>query len=131
MVKEKANSFYDGIENIISPFHPDGWLQLVTLSQQELALLPLLPDRLHIGEAACLCIARQRGWGILTDDRAARKQAQSWGLTVSGTLGVLVAAIQDGTITVHKANELLHGMIDRAYYHSPVTDINQLLNMKR
>ena len=92
---------------------------------------PSLPERLHAGENACLCIAHRRSWGILTDDRAARKQASAWGIPVSGTLGVLVTAIRDGHIPVDEANELLQQMIRKARYRSPVTDLNQLLNNDR
>jgi len=72
--------FYAGIEQYISPFTLDGWLHLVALTEDELPLLASLPNRLHLGEAACLCIARQRNWGFLTDDRAARKQAEVWNI---------------------------------------------------
>lgn len=105
----------------------DGWLHLVALSEAELVLLATLSRRLHSGEAACLCLARHRGWGFLTDDRAARAQAQSWGVPFSGTLGVLILAIQDGRLTLEDGNTLLRGMVQRANYRSPVSDLQQLL----
>jgi predicted nucleic acid-binding protein len=77
--------------------------------------------------AACLCIARQRGWGFLTDDRATRQQAQAWNIPLSGTIGVLLLAIQDGRLTVDEGNALLRVMMDKAHYHSPTTDLRQLL----
>ncbi|CAN5432710.1 DUF3368 domain-containing protein [soil metagenome] len=117
--------FYAGIEQQISPFASDGWLHLVTMTEDELTMLPSLPNRLHLGEAACLCIARQRGWGFLTDDRAARKQA--WEIVFSGTLGILVLAIQDRHINLDDGNILLQTMIQRANYRSPVTDLQALL----
>lgn len=123
-------AFYQGIEQLISPLYPNGWLHLVTMNEDELALLATLPERLHSGEVACLCIARQRGWGILTDDRAARKQAQAWNILVSGTLGVLVLAVQDERISVDEANDLLQGMVIHAKYRSPIMDIRQLLKPK-
>lgn len=120
-------SFYTGIEQHIHPFNPNGWLHLVTMTEAELLLLPLLPTHLHGGEIACLCIAHQRGWGFLTDDRAARKQAQAWQIPVSGTLGILVLAIQDALLTVEDGNAILQAMIQHAKYRSPVTDLAQLL----
>ena len=120
-------AFYDDIEQHIVPFAPAGWLRLVTMTEDELQLSASLPARLHQGERACLCIARQRGWGILTDDRAARKQAIAWGIPLSGTIGVLLLAIQDGRLAVDEGNALLSEMIERANYRSPTTDLRSLL----
>lgn len=120
--------FYDGIEQHIVPFTPTGWLELITLSTEELPLLSSLPLSLHRGEGACLCIARQRGWGFLTDDRAARQQASAWGIAVSGTLGVLLLAVEGGRLTVAQGNAVLKRMIELARYRSPVTDLGLLLS---
>jgi len=120
-------AFYDGIEQHITPFAPDGWLHLVAPTEDEVRLSVSLPAHLHRGEITCLCIARQRGWGFLTDDRAARQQAQLWNIPLSGTIGVLLLAIQDGRLIVDEGNTLLQAMIDKAHYRSPTTDLRQLL----
>lgn len=120
-------AFYDGIERHIAPFAPDGWLRLVAPTDDEVGLFASLPAHLHRGEVACLCIARQRGWGFLTDDRAARQQAQLWNIPLSGTIGVLLLAIQDGRLSVGEGNSLLQAMINKACYRSPTTDLRQLL----
>jgi len=86
-----------------------------------------LPEQLHRGEAACLCIARQRGWDFLSDERAARRQAEKWNVPVSGTLGVLVTAIQQSRLSPDAANAVLQTMLDRANYRTPVTDLRLLL----
>jgi predicted nucleic acid-binding protein len=120
-------AFYDGIERHVTPFAPDGWLHLVAPTDDELRLSTSLPASLHRGEVACLCIARQRVWGFLTDDRAARWQAQAWNIPLSGTIGVLLLAIQDGRLTVEEGNALLRTMIEKAHYHSPTTDLRQIV----
>ena len=120
-------AFYDGIEQHITPFAPTGWLHLVTMTEDEWQLAASLPARLHQGERACLCIARQRAWGLLTDDRAARQQAVAWNIPLSGTIGVLLLAIQDGRLTIDQGNALLNEMIDQANYRSPTTDLKLLL----
>jgi predicted nucleic acid-binding protein len=120
-------AFYDGIERHMTPFAPEGWLHLVAPTDDEVRLFASLPAHLHRGEVACLCIARQRGWGFLTDDRAARQQAQLWSIPLSGTIGVLLLAIQDGRLSVGEGNTLLRVMIDKAHYRSPTTDLRQLL----
>ena len=120
--------FYDGIEQHISPLSQSGWLYLVAMTEDELRLSAELPSTLHRGEGACLCMARQRGWGLLTDDRAARKQAVRWGISVSGTLGVLLLGVQVKRITVEEGNAILGSMVDRANYRSPVADLRALIS---
>jgi len=119
--------FYDNIEQHIYPFDSNGWLHLVAMTNEELRLSALLPTHLHQGERACLCIARQRGWGFLSDDRTARRQAVAWNIPLSGTLGVLSLAVQDGRLDIDRGNILLGEMIKRANYRSPTTDLKLLL----
>jgi len=119
--------FYDGIERHIAPFATDGWMRLVSMTDSELAMSADLSSSLHRGETACLCIARQRGWAFLSDDRAARNLAKRWGIPVTGTLGILLIAMRSERLTLDMANALLWRMIDRANYHSPVSDLRSLL----
>jgi predicted nucleic acid-binding protein len=104
-----------------------GWLHLVTLTDDELRLMSELAEQLHRGEAACLCMARRRGWGLLSDDRAARRRAEKWHISVSGTIGVLVAAIRADQLTQADANTLLQAMIATANYRAPLTDLSLLV----
>jgi len=120
-------SFYDSIEQHIEPFVSGGWLHLVSMADAELKLSLKLPRLLHAGERACLSIARQRGWGLLTDDRSARQQATAWNIPLSGTIGVLLDAIENGIVTLETANAALIDMIVRANYRSPVADLGELL----
>jgi len=120
-------AFYDGFEQHVAPLAPQGWLHLVSMTDEEWQLLATLPAHLHRGESACLCIARQRGWGLLTDDWAARRQAKRWGVPLSGTVGVLLLAVQDGRLTLEEGNALLRHMIAQCNYRSPTTDLGLLL----
>jgi predicted nucleic acid-binding protein len=121
-------AYYDGIEQHVAPFVADGWLHLVTLTDDELSLFASLPPHLHPAERTCLSIARQRGWGVLSDDRAARRQAFAWNIPLSGTIGVLLLAIRDGRITVAHGNALLREMVGRASYRTPTMDLGELLS---
>ncbi len=121
-------SFYDGIESCITPFATDGWMHIVSMTDNELALSADISLSLHRGETACLCIARERGWAFLSDDRAARNQAKRWGIPITGTLGILLMAVQSERLTIDSANTVLWRMIDQANYHSPVSDLRSLLH---
>lgn len=74
-----------------------GWLRRVVV-QDRIAIDGLL-DELHIGEAEAIVLARELQVGrVLLDDRAARNKAHLMGLTVTGTVGILLLAQQAGVI---------------------------------
>jgi predicted nucleic acid-binding protein len=55
--------------------------------------------RLGVGESACLILAIELGADLIVlDDRSARLEAQSLGLKISGTVGVLLRADKKGMI---------------------------------
>ena len=124
---EEGYDFYAGIDAQIHPFAQEGWIELVSMvDEEELRLFRSLPRRLHRGEASCLAIARHRGWAFLTDDKLARTTARAWGIVVSGTLGVLVQAVKHELLTGEAADELLQEMIARGY-RSPYSSLQRLL----
>jgi len=96
------------------------------VDDEELRLFHSLPRRLHHGEAACLAIARHRNWAFLTDDKLARTTGLALGITVSGTLGVLVQGVKRALVTVEAGDELLSEMIDRGY-RSPHAGLQRFL----
>jgi hypothetical protein len=72
-----------------------GWLQLAEV-QNRIAVDALL-DELDLGEAEAIVLARERNIGrVLLDDGLARAKAQSMGLDVTGTIGVLLLAQRSG-----------------------------------
>ena len=126
--QEAGYTFYFDFERFLHPFSAHGWLKLVTTNEDELLLFTSLPAKLHPGEAACLAIARNRHWGFLTDDKAARLQANEWNIPFSGTLGILTLAVENGLLTLADGNELLRAMRIRANYRSPIDDLSLLLS---
>lgn len=74
--------------------------------------------RLDRGEAAAICLARQRraDWVVL-DDKAGRRAASDLGLRVIGTLGLVVAARQQSRIP--NAREAFQRISDAGLYLSP------------
>jgi predicted HTH domain antitoxin len=78
--EEEAREEIQAMERIaredaqIHPFAEEGWIELVSMvDEEELRLFRSLPRRLHRGEASCLTIARHRGWAFLTDENAAER----------------------------------------------------------
>jgi len=121
--------YYEGIEQLVFPFAPDGWIELVSLQgANELRRFGEVPSRLHRGEASCLAIAKERGWAFLTDDKEARAVAKRWGIELSGTLGVLGRCVETGLLTLDEGNDLLQRMIEEANYRAPFTDLALLLD---
>lgn len=59
---------------------------------------PVRVDGLGAGESAAIGLAIEIGAALLADDLAARHHAQGLGLTVIGTLGVLVRAKRKGLV---------------------------------
>jgi predicted nucleic acid-binding protein len=45
---------------------------------------------------------------------------------ISGTLGLLKLAVEEGTLSIGEADEVLNRMIDGGYY-SPIRSIDELL----
>jgi len=73
----------------------DGWLKLLSV-QSRIAVDALL-DQLDLGEAEAIVLARELDVRrVLLDDGAARAKARQMGLTVTGTIGVLLLAKQAG-----------------------------------
>lgn len=123
--REEGYHFYEGVEQFISPFTSAGWLQLIGMvSKEELQLFGELPSSLHSGDRSCLAIAQERGFIILTDDRAMRKEAKRRHIPVSGTIGCLILAIKRGCCTLEQGNFWLNEMI-RQGYRSPTTDLTR------
>jgi len=102
------------------------WLTVLTPTAAELATAADLQRQLDPGEAECLAVALQRGCRFLSDDFAARRMAEAKGLTVSGTIGILLKGVTGGTLALPEADRLLAEMI-RHGYRAPVRSLRQLL----
>lgn len=125
--QDEGYIFYGSLIDQVYPIHDDGWLHLTHVAgETELRHLGSLPRKIHAGEAECLAIARERGWLLLTDDRAARKIAEAWQIALSGTLGSLVLMAEQDLCPLRQANLYLSQMIQQGY-RSFVTDITVLM----
>ena len=124
---DEGYDFYNSLEAEIYPLAETGWIEVVSMvDDEELRLFRSLLRRLHHGEAAGMAIARHRNWAFLTDDKPAGATSLALGITVSGTLGAPVQGVKRGQMTVEAGDELLREMIDRGH-RSPRTSLQHLL----
>ena len=112
----------------IETLSPAGWIQLLTPSSPaEHRLRSELDQVLDPGEASCLALAASRGLTLVSDDLAARRVAGDRGVLVTGTLGILVALVRNGTLPLNEANGILSAMIERRY-RSPAARLDALID---
>jgi predicted nucleic acid-binding protein len=121
-------SFYENIDQHIHPFAQTGWLHLTALnSSDEFQTFGKLLGTLHSGEASCLSIAYHRGWMFISDDKAARKASATLGISISGTLGILLSLVKENLLSLVDADDVLGRMVQVGYY-SPVTSLSEIVN---
>jgi predicted nucleic acid-binding protein len=85
-----------------------------------------LSPKLGSGERTCLAITVHRQGMLVSDDAEARREAQRFGLPLTGSIGILVLNVRQGKLTRAEANALLEEMIVLGY-RSPVPTLDDLL----
>jgi predicted nucleic acid-binding protein len=114
-----------GVSQGIIPATSLSWLKRVKLrGPEERALFMQMRLRLGEGEASSLAIAVSRGYSFLTDDMKARRVAQTAGVTVSGSVGVLLELIKTRKLTLAEGNNVLRTFIQHGYF-SPVERLDE------
>jgi predicted nucleic acid-binding protein len=106
----------------------DVWndLSVVALNPSEEAFATTLSPNLGLGERSGIAVAFRRQGVFASDDRAAREAAGRHGVAITGTIGILLACLRRGHLTLDDANDLLARMI-AAGYRSPTSDLNSLI----
>jgi predicted nucleic acid-binding protein len=111
----------------IQAISPAGWLRIVAPeSEPEHQLRGEFDLLLDPGEASCLALAISRGLILATDDLAARQLAQERDVLLTGTVGILIAMVRDGSLALTEANAILAEMIGLRY-RSPVDRLDELI----
>ena len=78
----------------------------------------MLSSRLHSGEVEVIQYARESGADlVILDDQLARRTAKYLGLTITGTLGVIIKAKEKGY--VQSVNPIMDKLIQNGLYISP------------
>lgn len=85
---------------------------------QDITEKKMYKAKLHAGEVEVMILAQEKQADlVILDDNAAKKTAKYLGLTVTGTLGVLLKAKQKGII--EKVSPLLSKMKQNGFYMDP------------
>jgi predicted nucleic acid-binding protein len=74
------------------------WVQVVPVSDQ--SKTKLIQNTLDLGESSSIALAMETEESILIlDDGKARRYAKNIGLTLTGTIGIIVKSIQSGLLS--------------------------------
>lgn len=85
-------------------------------------------SRLDAGEAATLLAAAENNGSIATDDLAARQAAKERDVQVTGSIGLLVLAVERDLLDLDTADDWLQRWQAERGYYSPVDSIRELLD---
>ena len=103
----------------------DDEIQVATISDTVTHREAVVSDHLDPGEAQAFALADAADGRLLTDDGDARSFAKDQGVTVVGSVGVLLAAIDAGKIDESTADEWLSTWIDEIGYYVPYQSISE------
>lgn len=100
-------------------------IPVVTISEPVANKEAVVSDHLDPGEAQAFAVADVYDGRLLTDDGDARAFSKEQGVTVVGSVGVLLAAIDAGKIEESTADEWLSTWIDDIGYYVPYRTISE------
>lgn len=105
----------------------DGWLIETPLkSAKEKELFEMLATSLGAGESSSIAVAKRRGFTFASDDLVARREAILLDVPLTGTIGILVKAINSKVITLHRGETILTHMKEHGLY-APVASLAELI----
>ena len=129
-LRKGVQAGYGYLEDVlkqIQAISPSGWLRIVAPEfESEHQLRGEFDLLLDPGEASCLALAISRGLILATDDLAARQLAQERDVLLTGTVGILIAMVRDGSLSLTEVNAILAEMIGLRY-RSPVDRLDELV----
>ena len=103
----------------------DDEIPVATISDTVANREAVVGGHLDPGEAQAFALADAHDGRLLTDDGDARSFAKDQGVTVVGSVGVLLAAIDTGKIDESTADEWLSTWIDEIGYYVPYRTISE------
>ncbi|AEN07817.1 PilT protein domain protein (plasmid) [halophilic archaeon DL31] len=103
----------------------DDEIPVATISDTVANREAVVRGHLDPGEAQAFALADAHDGRLLTDDGDARSFAKKQGVTVVGSVGVLLAAIDAGKVSEKTADEWLSVWIDDIGYYVPYRNITE------
>lgn len=103
----------------------DDEIPVATISETVANREAVVSRHLDAGEAQAFALADAHDGRLLTDDGDARSFAKEQGVTVVGSVGVLLAAIDAGRIDESTADGWLSRWIDEIGYYVPYRTISE------
>jgi predicted nucleic acid-binding protein len=103
----------------------DDEIPVATISDTVANREAVVGEHLDPGEAQAFALADAHDGRLLTDDGDARSFAKGQGVTVVGSVGVLLAAIDAGKIDEPTADEWLSTWINEIGYYVPYQSISE------
>ena len=103
----------------------DDEIPVATISDTVANREAVVSDHLDPGEAQAFALADAEDGRLLTDDGDARSFAKEQGVTVVGSVGVLLAAIDVGKVDESTADKWLSTWIDDTGYYVPYRAISE------
>jgi len=103
----------------------DDEIPVATISDTLANREAVVSNHLDPGEAQAFALADAHDSRLLTDDGDARSFAKDQGVTVAGSVGVLLAAIDAGKIDEATADDWLSTWIDEIGYYVPYRTISE------
>ena len=120
-------AYLSAVEAAFAGLSQSGWLPVLPMiSAREQSLYVELSQSLAPGEASCLSLAIVQELTLASDDLAARREATQRGVSLTGTVGILVRAVRQQQMTLAAGNEMLARMI-ALRYRAPVQLLDDLI----
>lgn len=126
VVREELNDGVDDHSYLQSALDRlDEAIPVATISETVANREAVVSAHLDPGEAQAFALADAYNGRLLTDDGDARAFAKEQGVTVVGSVGVLLAAVDAGEIDEPTADEWLSTWIDEIGYYVPYRTISE------
>lgn len=123
-VREELHNGIDDHSYLLSALDTlDEVIPVVEISETVANREAVVGAHLDSGEAQAFALADAHDGRLLTDDGDARSFAKEQGVTVVGSVGVLLAAIDAGQLNEETADEWLSTWIDEIGYYVPYRNI--------
>ncbi len=119
---------YGQLESVVGPIRRSV-IPAVAVPLARLDTYRDLRRTLGAGESSVIVVAHASRGTVATDDLAARQACARLAVKVTGTIGILLAAVRDGQIPLSKAERALSDMVDQGFY-SPVRCLADALKIK-